>query len=942
MSKRNKSADKPAGNKAEAGLPAIAQQHRTLLDSAMDCIYLIDRKLNVLSVNRAGARLLGRKAKDITGQAIFDLFAPGIAAAYANNISKVFRTGESMHTEGMLGQKKGKKFAISTILSPIKDGDGRIISVMGITRDISKQKKAEEEIRKLNTNLENIVRERTANLRESECRFRETSMSVTDIAYSSIRHPDGSHSIDWIAGSVKSIFGYTENEFKSLGCWGKLVLEDDFSLFEKNVINLVPGASGECELRMRRKNGSVIRVVSYCRCVMPKDKAAPVRLYGGLTDVTRRKEVEEEFTRIFQNAPVMITISAVEDGRYLDVNEAFLRASGFSREEAVGRTSVELGWIAPEDRKRIVATLKTEGRALNMELTLRAKDGRAVNCLYSGVFINVAGKDRLLSLARDISDLKSTEKALQESEEKYRNIFSESPIAIELYDATGSLVMANKSCLDLFGVIDPGEIWGIKLFTDPNISQDNKEKLKRGEIVHYQASFDFEKVKALNLYRTKRSGQIWLDVLIAPLIKSLGGYLVQIQDITGSRKARQDLEQTNLKLKEAFEQLKRVEQQVIQVERLGALGQMASGIAHEFNNILVPIVGYADLLLSREDKLNDRQEAVSMIRMILSAAMDARETIRRLQDFARPHDDESREMVFFPELVENVVNLTRPKWREETGLKGITIKIKTEFQDMPAFHCNRSRMREVFTNLIFNAIDAMPQGGAITIRGRSIKPENVIELQVADTGAGMTDEVRRRLFEPFFTTKGSERSGLGIPITQGIISGYNGTIKYESAPGRGTTVFIRLPMAQTIVTPPAGLTAPASASKPLRILVIDDNEPVRQLITEYLKADGHTVELAADGHEGLGKASEGRFDLVITDSAMPGMSGSELAAAIKTTNQDIPIIMLTGFGDIMKRQNELPAGVDMVLAKPVTRDAFRDAIARLMEKKRPGSRSLTA
>lgn len=206
----------------------------------------------------------------------------------------------------------------------------------------------------------------------------------------------------------------------------------------------------------------------------------------------------------------------------------------------------------------------------------------------------------------------------------------------------------------------------------------------------------------------------------------------------------------------------------------------------------------------------------------------------------------------------------------------------------------------------------------------------------------MTDEVRRRLFEPFFTTKGSERSGLGIPITQGIISGYNGTIKYESAPGRGTTVFIRLPMAQTIVTPPAGLTAPASASKPLRILVIDDNEPVRQLITEYLKADGHTVELAADGHEGLGKASEGRFDLVITDSAMPGMSGSELAAAIKTTNQDIPIIMLTGFGDIMKRQNELPAGVDMVLAKPVTRDAFRDAIARLMEKKRPGSRSLTA
>ncbi|MFA7159258.1 MAG: response regulator, partial [Kiritimatiellia bacterium] len=205
-----------------------------------------------------------------------------------------------------------------------------------------------------------------------------------------------------------------------------------------------------------------------------------------------------------------------------------------------------------------------------------------------------------------------------------------------------------------------------------------------------------------------------------------------------------------------------------------------------------------------------------------------------------------------------------------------------------------------------------------------------VEIQVVDSGEGMNAEVKRRLFEPFFTTKGGERSGLGLAITHGIISAHNGTIHFESAPGRGTTFTIRLPLGQPGARTPEEKAETASVSKPFRILFIDDDEAVRLLIAEYLKADGHTVELASEGHEGLAKAGEGRFDLVITDSAMPGMSGSELAAAIKTIKQDLPVIMLTGFGDIMNDKNEKPAGVDLVLSKPVTRDSFRMAIVALM------------
>jgi len=228
-------------------------------------------------------------------------------------------------------------------------------------------------------------------------------------------------------------------------------------------------------------------------------------------------------------------------------------------------------------------------------------------------------------------------------------------------------------------------------------------------------------------------------------------------------------------------------------------------------------------------------------------------------------------------------------------------------------------------NLVLNAIDAMPGGGAITIRGRALRPEKTVEIEVSDTGAGMSPEIRQRMFEPFFTTRGEERSGMGLSIAYAIIAAHNGTIRFESSPGRGTTAIVRLPIEEACAgaAATADIPPPVMSMKTLRVLFVDDNPVVRELITEYLEADNHTFETAESGAEGLRKLEKGHFDLVITDSSMPGMSGSEFAKAIRKSSRDIPVIMLTGFGQIMQSGNNLPAGVSMVLSKPVTRSALR-------------------
>jgi CheY-like chemotaxis protein len=232
----------------------------------------------------------------------------------------------------------------------------------------------------------------------------------------------------------------------------------------------------------------------------------------------------------------------------------------------------------------------------------------------------------------------------------------------------------------------------------------------------------------------------------------------------------------------------------------------------------------------------------------------------------------------------------------------------------------------MLTNLIFNAVESMPQGGTILLRTRNDK-EHVV-LEVRDGGTGMTEEVKRRCIEPFFTTKGERGSGLGLSMVYGIVERHQGTMRIESIPGHGTTFTFKFPVDRSGAIPaPAD---PSPVSRPLRVLVVDDQPVVTEILAETLSRDWHTVTTALNGRDAFAKFEREDFDLIITDKAMPEMNGDQLAAAIKARAPKVPIIMLSGFGDLEDEQEEISEFVDHFLTKPATNAELRAAITAVV------------
>jgi DNA-binding response OmpR family regulator len=392
-------------------------------------------------------------------------------------------------------------------------------------------------------------------------------------------------------------------------------------------------------------------------------------------------------------------------------------------------------------------------------------------------------------------------------------------------------------------------------------------------------------------------------------------------------------------LKHAMDDLAAAQQQVVQQERLRALGQMASGIAHDFNNALAPVIGFAELLLTLPDIFQDVAKARHYVELIQTGAQDAAGIVRRLREFYRRRDAlDLLEAVGLPDLIDEIISLTQPKWKDQAQAAGKTITIERDYASQSPVAGDEAELREALTNLIFNAVDAIPERGTLTVRTRD--DGNHVLLQVSDTGAGMTEEVRRRCLEPFFSTKGAEGTGLGLAMLHGIVQRHNGTIEIDSAPGKGTTFTLRLPSQPAARHREVAAAAPVVA--PRHILVVDDEPHVRDLLREYLSLDGHTVELADNGEAGLRAFLRGDFDLVISDIAMPVMNGERLAGAIGEASPQTPVILLTGFGDFMNAAGELPPGASLVLGKPVGIDTLRHALATVAGTTTPATSNAAA
>ena len=410
-------------------------------------------------------------------------------------------------------------------------------------------------------------------------------------------------------------------------------------------------------------------------------------------------------------------------------------------------------------------------------------------------------------------------------------------------------------------------------------------------------------------------------------------------------------------LQRAYEDLRQSQETVVQQERLRALGQMASGVAHDINNAISPIALYTESLLERESGLSDRARAY--LTTIQTAIHDVARTVSRMREFYRPQESQAAlARVELDRVIRGVLELTQARWRDVPQERGAVIELHTEFTNpVAAIMGAENEIRDALTNLIFNAADAMPDGGTLTVRTKRVlrparpeatgagalgdterpdaqPPTEMVFLEVSDTGLGMDAQTRRRCLEPFFTTKGERGTGMGLAMVYGMAQRHRAELEIDSAPGQGTTVRLVFPAAPRSADETGRQLALGLPVRPLRVLIVDDDPLIIESLRETLRGDAHRVTAAEGGQQGIDAFEAARlrgepFELVITDLGMPYVDGRRVAAAVKAAAPDTPVVLLTGWGQRLTAENQVPPHVDRVLNKPPRLRELRAALAEL-------------
>jgi PAS domain S-box-containing protein len=509
--------------------------------------------------------------------------------------------------------------------------------------------------------------------------------------------------------------------------------------------------------------------------------------------------------------------------------------------------------------------------------------------------------------------------SLQGSQRRFREIFSQSPIGIAVYDQNGLLVEANKSCMDIFGVSDPAHMKGFKLIDAPNAPPELKARLLEGETVRYEAPFDFDKVDALELFERDRSGMAYLEIVITPMQggtnRDDSGYLVQIQDITRRKLAEE-------------------EKKELQIQRMESIFTLAGGIAHDFNNALSSITGNIDLL--KMDLPN-----MAGIDRYVEAMGNAAQRMVHLTDQLLAY---ARGGKYWPK------NISLSEFVEET-LPMIQHKIdpaicvKTNLtSDIFSIEVDMTQMHMVLSAVVINAAEAIEGQGQIIIRTSNkeiddgiakynpgLKPGRYSCLTVQDNGKGMDAETKRKIFEPFFTRKFQGR-GLGMAAVYGIVKNHGGWISVESQLGKGTVVRIYLPAVEDkpieIVTPKTELARGTGT-----ILIVEDEEQVMDVTRTILKKLGYHVLTARTGTEGvnIGRSYDGDIDLAIIDIYLSDMRGDVIYKLLKKARRNLKVIICSAYAFDGPAQEILDAGAQAFMQKPFRLAALSEKVKNVLE-----------
>ena len=842
------------------------EKYRTVVEGAIDGVCVIGKDHLFKYVNERLAEIHGYRREELIGTDFRNLLDDESRTLLMDRESKLAK-----------GIKLPPHFELNS------KGD---VNLIAFVRDITDRKQAEIALRK------------------SEEKYRTILQSIQDAYFET----DLAGNITFFNDVVCRHLGYTRKEFTGMGYRQYTDQENAKKLFQVfNRVYRTGEPAKPFEVVYIRKDGT--KMIGELSLSLIRDsEGKPIGFRAISRDITERKQMEEalresenKFRNLVENS--IVGVYLIQEGIFKYVNAKFAEIHGYEVEEMVGKMGPEQT-IFPEDRPIVERNISKRGKGeeqaihYGFRIVTKHQEIRYVEIFGSRTMYR--GRPAVIGTMLDITGRKKAEEALRQSEERYRNILESMEDGYYEVNLAGSLTFFNGALCRIYGYTNE-EMIGLNY--RQSTTPENAKKL-------FQT---FNEV-----YRTGEPGK----VLDWEIIRKDGTR----RHVEASVSLQRDVSSKAIGFRGILRDItekKKVEEQLFQTEKLRAVGEMASGVAHDFNNALAAILGNTQLLLHTTQD----EEIKETLKIIEKVAKDSSQTVRRLQDFTRRRVDQELFKVDINAIISDFIEITKPKWKDEPQSKGVHIDMVLNLEEIPFVSGTASELREVIANMIFNAIEAMPEGGKIEIH-TSKKGKNV-RIQISDTGTGIPEETKKKILEPFFTTKPFTHTGLGLSMSYGIIKRFGGEIEIESELGQGTTFTIILPVGgeekEETVFPQA-----IPKGRQAQILVIDDDEFVRNVLSRTLAQDNHQVTLAENGEKGIEIFKEGKFDMVLTDLGLPGMSGWEVCKIIKEISPKTPVGMITGWGVEKDRREVKECGLDFFISKPFDFDQILNVVSKIV------------
>ncbi len=788
----------------------------------------------------------------------------------------------SLVTEKRYLRRDGSVVWVRVTVALVRDAAGAPDFIVSVVEDIGQQRDAEEA------------------LRASEAKYRSIFESITDVYYRV--NIDGA--VELVSPSVKALLGYTPAELQGGRAPAFVVHPEEWRGLLDRVAR--QGAVPDVEITLRRKSGEEL-IVSVSARGVTDAQGRLVGYDGLLRDITERRRSEEQLrllTRAVGQAQDVVFMTK-PDGTITFCNAAFEQVYGYSRDEVIGRTprlfssgrqsqaTYEMFW------REILA-----GRNFRGEFVNRTKDGRfvVVQASVTPVVGDGGAVQGFIAVQHDVTEQKRAEDALRESEEKYRRLFEDDLTADSITTPDGRILACNPAFARIYGfssVEDALTHSVLELYESP---------AQRGELLaalHAKERLEYHEVR---LRRIDGRPVYIIENMVGRF--DAQGHLIEVQTYAFDNTER-----------------KKLEQQLLQVQKMESIGTLAGGIAHDFNNILAIILGFTGLLSQQRDQSDRFQHSVDSIS---KAVQRGAHLVRQILTFARKTEVDVGP-VSVNELIRDLAHML-----EETFPK--SIEIRTDLQRyLDPILGDQSQIHQALLNLAVNARDAMPSGGSLMIRTELVSREDLesrfasasvpayVRISVQDTGHGMDEATRQRIFEPFFTTKDRGKgTGLGLSVVYGVATGHGGFIDVQSSPGHGSTFMLYLPSASAADLPRA---EGREASLEIRggtetVLLAEDEDALRHLATSALEANGYRVIAVVDGVEALEvfAARANEIDLIVSDLGMPRLGGRETVLRARARRSDLPVIIVSGHFDPEEKATLSADGIENFLQKPYHMD----------------------